>query len=124
MAKKEDFDDGLGSSWNMAKAFMRRLDELMRQCHFMRQSDNFISYYEGLEGMYLELYPRMNKDEKKQIQSQKEKAEDFISTMQMHTGIRRTDPRTPKVLFNLEIQLRKVMNRDGMLVPEQDDPFN
>lgn len=104
------------TEWNQAIAYHERIHGSLLLCHRGRNSNDFKSWVNGIEGLYAELVAWMTKAE----EGEWVKFESSLS--RISNGANISGVSKHKSLLDAEIFLRRVMHRTGMDLPRKNDP--
>lgn len=140
---------GEESVFNMALAYLKRIDKLLSLCAMSSMNGDIIKWHNCLRSVYRELAIRLNDSEKEELDGRNEdlidknrdfildhKEERFILNMERrHANFRNINllinnqfyqiKYKKQIMFmldELEIKLRTKMQNKGMLLPSKDDP--
>ena len=99
-------------TWNMALAYYKRIDDLLTYCTNSRMKGKGHSWFKGIQSLYFEVYPKMSDE-------QKEDAEKMLDEL---TQLVNTDMKQipTKKFMALELFLRNILEKKGMLTPKRD----
>lgn len=112
--------------WNMASAYLKRIDHLLTYCDQCQMNQYAEGWYSGLFALYKEIYPKLKEKEKWQ-------AEVLLNKMQIArrnpTKQGGNSPRE-KIVFmvnsepfvNFELFLRTMLEEKRLLTPKGADP--
>jgi hypothetical protein len=128
------------SVFNMAMAYLQRLDRLLYKCQEMALSQNIDGWRLHLRGVYRELSVKLNAEEDKDIQGDTAKKIIFKDLLdnyikQDEANFRNIDAicSVPQFRFRykttilylldaLEVKMRRKLQEKGMLLPSRADP--
>ena len=63
MNEKASMSAGQSTEWNMAIAYLQRLDEIIKFCGKSSHENNFKAWHKGINSFYSDLYAWMTKEE-------------------------------------------------------------
>ena len=107
------------SAFNMAIAYLNRLDELLKLCNESSINNKIETWHPAVKALYRELCPFMDNKQKEKI------AHLLSSCYGTQTNIRTKETMRSydsNGLERAEILLREIMSKRGLLVPRADDP--
>lgn len=102
-------------SWNMAKAYLQRIDQLLTtctQCHYSTTAGNM--WYYSLISLRAELYPKLTEAEKKEINTKIASLRNKRNSKEKKTNA--------ELYMDVELYLRERLEKKGLLTPKADDP--
>jgi len=111
MGDQESFE-----TWNMAKAYLQRIDSLLTHCAFCHYHDMGSQWYKTLLNLYKEIYPKMTAEEKKECDVKLDLLRNAKNSLQPKKGI------NSKLYIDVELYLRSLLEKKGLLTPKGDDP--
>ncbi len=124
------------SVFNMALAYLKRMDKLLSLCATYSMVGDIINWQNTLMVLYRELSIKLTDDEIKELQGNgtrkvnlmnPTKEEATIHNINLFCNSRRNlNLYRKQILFllnHLEINIRKKMQKKGMLLPSKDDPM-
>lgn len=124
------FGDGDGrekADFNMAVSYLNRLNILFSACDDASISLNIYSWFHSLLATYRELSTWMNEEEiiifNKKIRSTNPQISQVYKKYNL-TGRMEIDPDLYMVLHDMEIDLRQIAKKSGLLMKIADDAFD
>lgn len=99
-------------SWNMAMAYYQRIDNILTYCMNSRMNNNGKAWHKGIQSLYCEVYPKMDKDQQKEAQEMLDNL-----TKEINEGKKKVPT---KMFLDLELYLRTILERKGMLTPKRN----
>ena len=112
-------NDGFKSNeteWNQAIAYHERIHGCLLLCHRGRNGDDWKSWVNGIEGLYMELCAWMTSKELEQWKVH----ESMISRVSSGANIYKVSKH--HLLLDAEKFLREIMHDRGMDLPRKNDP--
>ena len=118
------FYDDVPEDWNMAKAYLFRLDQLFNLAADYKMSGRFDEWFRVLINVYFDVSPKMKPDERKEVEDLFLKARQQLSRKHQvnKAGMPLYDYDDLTVIGNFELFLRDFMEKKGMFTPHGDDP--
>lgn len=107
------------SAFNMAFAYIHRLDDLLTLCNKSSIDNNLKIWFPTVKALYRELCPFMNEKQKKEIHELLGRCHKSQADIRTKETINSYDSEGIQIV---EILLREVMSKRGLLVPRADDP--
>ena len=108
----------LEESWNMAKAYFQRIDNLLTMADECQMKHKGLDWYEVLVSLYKELYPKMKPDEKEKAK----KLLDELTGLKMEAMKKGKGTIPTRLFVGFELYLRQLLEDKKMLTPKSDDP--
>ena len=96
----------------MANAYYIRIDKLLTYCVEAKMENNGTNWQKGLQSLYCEVYPKMTKDEQ-------EDATEMLNILTAEVKTKKKSVDT-SLFMKLELFLRTVLEKKGMLTPKRD----
>ncbi len=133
-------DERQDSVFNMALAYLKRIDKLLTLCQHAAFRGDMQSWAAHLRGIYREASIRLNAEEVKDIDGDSSIKIDLVTLLDSNIEKREANFRNVNFLMNsqllknknrrtimflldaLEIKLREVMQKRNMLLPSKQDP--
>ncbi len=110
------FDETLPEEWNMALAYMKRIDELLTVCSRAQIENNGLLWSRTLQALHKEVYPKLKPKERVE-------ADKFKTAMLVEVQVsRKTKFIHTKFLLDYELYLRDKLEERSMLTPKPSDP--
>jgi len=103
-------------TWNMAKAYLQRIDALLTHCAFCQYHDMGSAWYKTLLNLYKELDPKMTTQEREEFNTKLVLLRNAKNSSQKKNGI------DTKLYIDVELSLRRFLEKKGLLTPKGDDP--
>jgi hypothetical protein len=118
------------TAFNMAVASLMRLNNLFVMCNAYSVSGNLLDKKRTLSVVYAEIHPKLKPDEVKKIEELMpmiNKAEKIFGKINSedinyHRKISRPYTNFCGLLFQLELLLRDLADKKGLLIPSRNDP--
>lgn len=107
------------SAFNMAIAYLNRLDELLKLCNDSSINNKIEIWFPAVKALYRELCPFIDPNQKQRIEKLLEGCHKTQTNLRTKQPIKTYDS---KGLEKAEIILREIMSKRGLLVPRADDP--
>tara|TARA_R100001132_G_scaffold12993_1_gene11958 strand:+ start:115 stop:492 length:378 start_codon:yes stop_codon:yes gene_type:complete len=107
------------SAYNMAIAYLQRIDELLKLCNESSINNRVDVWFHAVKALYRELCPFMNYKKKEEIEKLLDRCYKSQTDLRTKQPIKSFDS---NLLGKAEILLRELMSRKGLLVPKADDP--
>ncbi len=108
--------EGVAEEWNMAKAYLQRLDHLLTSCDYYRMNGHGNMWYETLVSLYTEMYPKLDQHHKKTAS----RILDHLTIAKKKAEVNKQPVPTHKFM-DLELFLRERMEEKHMLTPKKED---
>lgn len=122
---KKEQDASQEEQWNMAKAYLMRIDQLLTACDHHQMSQNGEGWYQTLFALYKELYPKLKEKEKWQAEVLLNK----LRYARSHPTKEGTQTRGQVIVkvnsepfVNFELFLRTMLEEKKLLTPKGADP--
>lgn len=113
-----------GESWNMAKAYLQRIDQILTACDLAQMKGDIKGWQGTLIALYKEIYPKLKPEE----QHQAEILENMMRKEINNPVIQRNkDPKKNKKFFStepllvFELFLRTMLEKKNLLTPKTGD---
>jgi len=113
------------SSWNMAMAYLQRMDIILQEMNLFSANENYYDYYKSCLNLYKELSPKMDDKTLLQHQKQHRLIQSKVNNARLIAGqvYRNPDYRSlAQPLIEWDIMLRKTMEDLKLISPSKDDP--
>jgi len=108
--KEADLED-----WNMAKAYFMRIDEILTGCCISRMKKDYLKYFDCIISLYIEIEAKIPQDDKENIKSLIEKI-----IIIKNNGLKNDSMVSVSEFIEVELQLRSILEKRGMLTPKKD----
>lgn len=103
-------------TWNMAKAYHMRIDNLLTLCVIYQQDHSGLKWYETLTSLYKEVYPKLKDEEKEKVDKMRDELRELKNqAVKLKRGI------PTRKLEALELFLRQMLEDRHMLTPKPTD---
>lgn len=113
-----------GESWNMAKAYLQRVDQILTACDLAQMRDDINGWKGALIALYKEIYPKLKPDEQHQAEILESIMRRAVSNP---TIIKQKDTQKNKKIYNteplliFELFLRTMLEKKNLLTPKTGD---
>lgn len=123
--KMEKSSEGKESAWNMAKAYLMRLDEILQRMNYYASSNDNYSWYMECMGLFRELSPKLDTESYSNIE---EKIATIRGKLNQINILSQSTHKSAQYgslytdLHHLDITLRKSMEKLKLISPSKGDP--
>ena len=97
----------------MASSYYKRIDNLLTYCTEARMQNDGKSWFKGIQSLYCEVYPKMTEDEI-------DDADIMLTNLTSQVKDPKKKSVDTKMFLDLELFLRKILEKKGMLTPKRD----
>lgn len=113
-----------GESWNMARAYLQRVDQILTACDLAQMRDDIYGWKGALISLYKELYPKLKPDEQHQAEVLEGMMRWAVNNpaVQKQKDIKKnkkTYSTEPLLIF--ELFLRTMLEKKNLLTPKTGD---
>ena len=118
---EEDYEPT--EKWNMAEAFLRRVDAILWECKVNRGQGSFDEWYRSLDNLYVETSSKLKEKASKEIDTKLKDTAALAAKFQTSGG-NLLNADAGKLAFNLreiDILLHKALDEKGLLTPKAPD---
>ena len=111
-----DGSEGDGkSTMTFGLAYYKRIDDILTYCMESRMANNGINWHKGIQSLYCEVFAKMSEQEKIDAT----KMLNILTTgVKENSGKNRTI--STQLFIDLELFLRMILEKKGMLTPKRD----
>ena len=105
--------------WNMAMAYLQRIDIMLTHCAQCQYEGRFKSWYSTLQCLFKEIYPKMKEVDRTKTRSYLSKLSEVNQQWEKNKNLYKP---FLNQLFEFELTLRQILEDKSMLTPKPDDP--
>jgi hypothetical protein len=113
------------SSWNMAMAYLQRMDIILQEMNYYSANENNYDWYKSSLNLFKELSPKMDIETLKKHQAQHRKIQNKVNNARlvaMQVYQRPDYSNLSELLTDWDVMLRKTMEDLKLISPSKDDP--
>lgn len=107
-------------TWNMAEAFLKRVDKLFWDCYFYRDNGLLDQWYKALDNLFIEVSSKIAKH-KDDVNEKLKKAIPFAAKFSAHTLSKEDAGHLVILLREIDILLHQAIDDKGLLTPKPAD---
>ena len=108
-------DESSIEDWNMAKAYLMRIDQLLTTCDICQTRDDMMGWYKALYSLFKEIYPKLKPAEQQKTRELLDELIKLKNDALKDGQIIRTTP-----FVDFELHLRQHLEDRHLITPKRD----
>lgn len=108
-------DEASIEEWNMAKAYLMRIDQLLTTCTICQTRDDMMGWYKALYGLYKEIVPKLATEEQEQTKTMLQTLINLKNEALKNGQVIKVQP-----FVDFELHLRQSLEDRHLITPKRD----